>query len=278
MVVRTEEHGGEILGSHSPNKSSTFVGESPSTPNVCWGLALTSFAGANALDQVLPTVTLVVVAGHTDRVSDDGAYRSVFRLTFDGGVPALPTDPPPPLRPLPPAVEAALAGVMADVDAHGIGLRLQAPLRPGGGAPGLHPGGVRTDDEPADFWVWQDDASGTGCFVDPEASDAECAAHVADVVHEAAIDALWGQGRDTAWPSCPSHPGAHPLVVAQGDSQPRWACPRSGTVHAPVGGLGEEERARFWEETRAALVARPGVELEDHEVFDRAVHDGLDRE
>lgn len=162
-------------------------------------------------------------------MSDDGACWSVLRLTFDDGVPS------------PPGVEAALTGVMADVDAHAVGLRLQGPARPGARVPDPDRGGAWTDDEAA-FWVWQDDGSGTGCFLDPEAPDAESAVHVADVVHDAAIDALWGQGRDTAWPPCPSHPGVHPLVVVQGRPEPRWACPRSGTVHAPVGGLHDSER------------------------------------
>ena len=141
-------------------------------------------------------------------------------------------------RLLAPVVQAALDAVMRDLAAHRIGLRLQVPERRGEGVPGPSSATAEADDQPADLWVWQDDGSGTGVFVDPEAPDAESAAHVADVVHGAAVEALWGQGRDTAWPPCPEHPEAHPLVVAEGDPEPCWTCPRSGAVHAPVGSLG----------------------------------------
>ena len=148
------------------------------------------------------------------------------------------TSEQPPRRPLAPAVRAALDAVMRGVTAHGIVLRLQMPERPGEGVPDPPSGTTEADDQPADLWVWQDDGSGTGVFLDPDVSDAESAAHVADVVHDIAVDELWGQGRDTAWPPCPEHPEAHPLVIAEGDPAPRWTCPRSGDVIAAVGALG----------------------------------------
>lgn len=41
--------------------------------------------------------------------------------------------------------------------------------------------------------------------------------------------------------------------------------------------LNAYEHARFWQQTREALAAEPGVELEDHDLYGPALKDGLDR-
>ncbi len=59
-------------------------------------------------------------------------------------------------------------------------------------------------------------------------------AHVADQLQEQFFpetDAAWGEPR----PACPGH--THPAQAAVIDHEPRWICPRDGTVLARIGEL-----------------------------------------
>ncbi len=66
------------------------------------------------------------------------------------------------------------------------------------------------------------------------------------------------------------------------DSTRKRASELAATTGTTIGelvarALDEYERARFWTQAREALAAEPGVELEDHDLFDRALSDNLDR-
>ncbi|MBN1093622.1 hypothetical protein JKP75_14300 [Blastococcus sp. TML/M2B] len=98
------------------------------------------------------------------------------------------------------------------------------------------------DQDPADeegvasAWLWSADGSGTGVSVVLGAPLPEQLAHVADQVHDWAVEELWGTAR-TSWPPCPEHPDSHPLVVRRAGDDVTWACPRSGTTVCRVGEL-----------------------------------------
>lgn len=66
------------------------------------------------------------------------------------------------------------------------------------------------------------------------------------------------------------------------DSTRRRASELAATTGTTIGelvdrALDEYEQARFWAQAREVLATEPGVELEDHDVFDRALRDNLDR-
>jgi hypothetical protein len=80
---------------------------------------------------------------------------------------------------------------------------------------------------------------------------------VADQIQEIVIEALWGQGRSTTWPECPSHPGSHPLQAASQSGAPTWVCPASGRGWSAIGALDASEdvtsvHQRTWLHTAAA--------------------------
>ncbi|SOC48706.1 hypothetical protein SAMN05660748_1414 [Blastococcus aggregatus] len=88
----------------------------------------------------------------------------------------------------------------------------------------------------ASVWLWSADGSGTGTSVVLGAPLPEQLAHVADQVHDWAVEELWGTTR-TNWPPCPEHPGSHPLVVRSAGDDVVWACPLSGATVCRVGEL-----------------------------------------
>lgn len=81
------------------------------------------------------------------------------------------------------------------------------------------------------------DGSSTGVSVPLDATAAERVALAADQVQEWVVeDQLWRAGA-TAWPSCPAPRHTHPTRAVAADGVAAWACPVSGEVVAPVGGL-----------------------------------------
>ncbi|MGY2064966.1 hypothetical protein [Blastococcus sp. SYSU DS0619] len=92
------------------------------------------------------------------------------------------------------------------------------------------------DDGVAGAMLWRADGTGAGVSVVLDRPIAEQVAHVADMVHDWAIDGLWGTER-TDWPPCPDHPGTHPLRVERSGSEVRWSCPRTGRGVCRVGEL-----------------------------------------
>ncbi|MFC3991044.1 hypothetical protein [Actinoplanes siamensis] len=89
------------------------------------------------------------------------------------------------------------------------------------------------------LWVRVAGASGAIGFVpQPGAALVERTFTQADQVHDWVLECLPELGFPAVWPECPEHPGTHPLGVVLRDGVVVWACPRSGTVHARVGGLG----------------------------------------
>ncbi len=81
-----------------------------------------------------------------------------------------------------------------------------------------------------------DGPGGTGVSVVLGAPFPEQLAHVADQVHDWAVEELWGTA-STSWPPCPEHPDRHPLVVRRAGDGVTWACPTSGTAVCRVGEL-----------------------------------------
>lgn len=82
--------------------------------------------------------------------------------------------------------------------------------------------------------------SGRGVAVDRHAMEAEQVVEAADGVQEFVVEGeLWARGA-TNWPRCPQHPANHPLEARVVDDRAAWACPRTGGVVAPIGGLDED--------------------------------------
>jgi hypothetical protein len=93
--------------------------------------------------------------------------------------------------------------------------------------------------------VYLSDSSGAGTGVAPLWADDGIGGEeqVANAVQEAAIEALWGEGKPPVWPVCPDHPGTHPLSVGRDGDALAWICPMSENpmsenVVARVGELG----------------------------------------
>jgi hypothetical protein len=59
---------------------------------------------------------------------------------------------------------------------------------------------------------------------------------VANVVQDAAVEALASAGLSAVWPVCPLH-RHHPLNAVVLDMTPVWQCPTTGDVIAVIGGL-----------------------------------------
>lgn len=96
----------------------------------------------------------------------------------------------------------------------------------------------RADEEGvASVWLWSRDGSGTGVSVVLGAPFPEQLAHVADQVHDWAVEELWATATGTNWPPCPEHPGSHPLVVRRTGDDVAWVCPTSRTRVCDVGDL-----------------------------------------
>ena len=85
--------------------------------------------------------------------------------------------------------------------------------------------------------------SGTGLYCSDEGEAQEAAAEMADVLQEAAIEGLWRLGTATNWPPCPEHPDRHPLEPVLREGTAAWACPKTGTLAAPLGELRPPDRA-----------------------------------
>jgi|1185.fasta_scaffold110110_2 hypothetical protein len=61
----------------------------------------------------------------------------------------------------------------------------------------------------------------------------------ADVIQDWLVEILADQGRSAVWPVCPEHPDTHPLTAAAAGRSAIWKCPRSGSVAAEIGSLGD---------------------------------------
>ncbi|MGH3983798.1 MAG: hypothetical protein ACRDST_14225 [Pseudonocardiaceae bacterium] len=92
------------------------------------------------------------------------------------------------------------------------------------------------DPEIASAMLFSRDGSGVGVSVMASGAETDRVARVADQVQEWVIEQLWAQS-STNWPSCPSHPGNHPLSASVIGRVAVWTCPSDGTVFCPVGAL-----------------------------------------
>jgi hypothetical protein len=83
--------------------------------------------------------------------------------------------------------------------------------------------------------LWSTDGSGMGVWVDPQASQMEQVAMLADQVQDWAFEELAGTGAPTSWPRCPEHPDHHPMEAAVADRTAVWRCPASGRPASEIG-------------------------------------------
>jgi len=79
--------------------------------------------------------------------------------------------------------------------------------------------------------------SRTGLPVGGGLLGAALVAYVADGVQEAAIEALWSEGKSAVWPSCPVPGHGHPLAATVTGDEAAWVCPSEANVIARVGDL-----------------------------------------
>ena len=83
------------------------------------------------------------------------------------------------------------------------------------------------------------DGTGASVGITPDESFAALVVEVADQLQEWVVDRLWDLGKDTNWPTCPSHPHTHPLQPALLDQTPSWVCPLGDDgVRLTIGSLG----------------------------------------
>jgi hypothetical protein len=68
-------------------------------------------------------------------------------------------------------------------------------------------------------------------------STADAIVRVADLVQDAAVEALWAASVPPVWPSCPRHPGTHPLQAAAENDRAVWQCPADSITVAEVEAL-----------------------------------------
>jgi hypothetical protein len=83
--------------------------------------------------------------------------------------------------------------------------------------------------------LWDRQGTGTGVYLSDADSGAQAVAEAAGQVQEAAVEALWGEGKSTAWPPCPLHPDRHPLTPGFRQNIAFWCCPTTGEVSTPIG-------------------------------------------
>ncbi len=102
-----------------------------------------------------------------------------------------------------------------------------------------YPSLLRVEESPNDpDWHahLQDSAGGgTGICLSDSLSGEEAVVAAAGEVQEAAFEALWREGKSTTWPSCPLHPGTHPLKPGVVLAVASWRCPKTGEVVARIG-------------------------------------------
>lgn len=104
----------------------------------------------------------------------------------------------------------------------------------------------RSDDHPQGpgLWLKEPDGSGLMITIAPGIREADQIARLADLAQEWAVEALWSARLPATWPTCPAHPGTHPLTAGVTNDQAVWCCPRTGDSLAPIGHLPENRPGR----------------------------------
>ena len=102
-----------------------------------------------------------------------------------------------------------------------------------------HPSLLRVAEEPVDSrcnaFVWDSTGAGTGISVSDAHEGPDSIAEAAGQVQEAAVEALWREGKSTSWPPCPRHPETHPLAAAVRRGAAVWVCQATGQMIAIIG-------------------------------------------
>jgi hypothetical protein len=68
-------------------------------------------------------------------------------------------------------------------------------------------------------------------------STVDAIVRVADLVQDAAVEAMSAASVPPVWPNCPRHPGTHPLQAAVEHEHAVWRCPVDRITIAEVGAL-----------------------------------------
>ena len=103
------------------------------------------------------------------------------------------------------------------------------------------------------------DGSGSGVWVDTQASEARLVVMVADQAQEWVIEELAANGLTSNWPLCAEHPTTHPLTAAVHGGVAAWLCPTSrrpaceigrlpGRRRTPMSVVPVDERDSGWEQ------------------------------
>lgn len=120
-------------------------------------------------------------------------------------------------------LDRALAPLLRDLEA------AEAPL------PRVEPAAWQDRPTAESAYLWAEDGSGTGIWVDTAEPPAEQLVMLADQVQDWAVEELWGQRRSTNWPVCEEHPFTHPLEPAEISGVAVWRCP---TTQRPICEIG----------------------------------------
>jgi hypothetical protein len=91
--------------------------------------------------------------------------------------------------------------------------------------------------------AWWPDGSGVGIGVRLDATPAEQAVELADVLQDAEVEELNRLGRPATWPECPDHPDSHPLQPVDRGGQAVWVCPAADRTIFAIGSVPDAGRS-----------------------------------
>lgn len=101
--------------------------------------------------------------------------------------------------------------------------------------PRAEPSDWQTWEPSESAYLWSEDGTGRGVWVDPSLAEPERVAMVAEQVQELVVEDMPRLHLPTNWPPCPEHPRTHPLEARATAAAAVWACPQNGQPAFEIG-------------------------------------------
>lgn len=92
-------------------------------------------------------------------------------------------------------------------------------------------------------WLSPGDGTSVGVWIDLGQTPVERLVAITDQVQDWVVEVLPGIGRPSNWPSCPVHPGSHPLKPVEQNGQGVWVCPTVGVELFAIGSIDDGDGA-----------------------------------